>query len=430
MAYLFLKSLINGIICYICGILRLSGVLAGNTHFYLCRHLTFSDALPIQFWLASQETFNEKTPSGVFRKCFCQPWECSDEIKVQFIATAGKEYWLAISDSDGNALGGVEFSEVADGVYSASIIPETYDACDTEIQLQVFDTTGESEILSNASFTTQLSPWVDESTPDAWSWRIGDKAEAAFVGPDELSPNLSQSIGDKPAGWYKIEYHVDNNDVNPSTFYVDVYNDGVLVQSVIEQSQPAATATSRTFVGIVYIESVFDKLKVRAIYDGFGSTFYLLDISLKRATYIAKSDCLNIKTTQDETVLITYSDNKSYASLQYSAISPDPEFYIRIPATFFHERFPEESEVIELSNSRSIQLNGQVKAQRQLEIGHMPYYMHRKMKLILKHQFVTIDEQDWVQSEPYELTDSSRRFPMRRANVWLDEKDYIIRNVL
>lgn len=392
--------------------------------------MTISDALPVQFWSASAETYNEKEVSGVFRKCFCQPWECTDEIKVQFTAATQKEYWLAISDSDGNALGGIEFSEVAEGVYSASFTPETYEACDKLIQLQVFDTTGESEILSNASFTTELSPWVDESTPDAWSWRTGNRAEAAFVGPDELSPNLAQSIGDKPAGWYKIEYHVDNNDVNPSTFFMDVYNDGVLVQSVIEQTQPAAVSPTFDYVGIVYIEGVFDKIKLRAMYDGFGSTFYLEDISLKRATEIAKSDCLNVKTAQDETVLITYSDNKSYASLQYSAISPDPEFNIRIPATFFHERFPEESEVIELSNSRSIQLNGQVKAQRLLEIGHMPYYMHRKMKLILKHQFVTIDDQDWVQSEAYELIDSNRRTPNRKANVWLDEKDFIIRNVL
>lgn len=148
------------------------------------------------------------------------------------------------------------------------------------------------------------------------------------------------------------------------------------------------------------------------------------------ANELYRSDCLHVKNSHDETVLITYSDNKNFASLNYSLVTPDPEFHIRIPATFFHERFPEESEVIELSNSRSIQLNGQVKAQRKLEIGPMPYYMHRKLKLILKHQFVEIDSQDWVQSEAYEIIESNRRFSNKQATVWLDEKDFIMRNVL
>lgn len=250
--------------------------------------MVISDALPVQFWPTASETYNEKEPQGVFRKCFCQPWNCTDTIRIQVDFEIIDALSLKILDDEGTILQSINFTNTIDTVYTAAFSPSDYGYCDNYLQLKIY----------------------------------------------------------------------------------------------------------------------------------------------RGANELYKSDCLHVKNSHDETVLITYSDNKNFASLNYSLVTPDPEFYIRVPAVFYHERFPEESEVIELSNSRSIQLNGQVKAQRQLETGLMPYYMHRKLKLILKHQFVEIDNQDWVQSEAYELIESSRRNAMRRAFVWLDEKDYIMRNVL
>lgn len=145
-----------------------------------------------------------------------------------------------------------------------------------------------------------------------------------------------------------------------------------------------------------------------------------------------KSDCLDIKDTWEETVLINYSNARNFASLNYSSVSPDPEFYLRIPAIFFHERFPTDREILELSDARSIQLNASIKAQKKLEIGPVPTYMHRKIKLILMHQFITIGGQDWIQEEEYDMPDpANKRWPLRQASVYLTEKDYNrIRNVL
>jgi len=250
--------------------------------------LTISDALPVQFWPVNSDTYNEKEPEGVFRRCFCQPWNSTDTIKIQVDFNIIDAISLKIYDEDSALIQSIAFTNTIDTVYTVSFSPSTYD------------------------ITNQLI-----------------------------------------------------------------------------------------------------KLK---IYNGSNELF--------------KSDCLNIKQSWDETVLITYSNNRNFAGLNYTLVSPDPEFSIRIPAVFFHERFPEQDEVIELSNSRSIQLNAQVKAQRLLEIFPSPYYWHRKLKLILKHQFVSIDCQDWVKSEQYELQESSRRNPLKKALVWLDEKDYIQRNVL
>lgn len=151
----------------------------------------------------------------------------------------------------------------------------------------------------------------------------------------------------------------------------------------------------------------------------------------QNSTELFKSDKLDIRETQDETVLITYSDNKNFASINYTSLSPDPEFYLRIPARFLHERFPQESEQLELSSSRMIPLNSMIKAQRKLEVQHIPTYMHRKIILALRHQFVEIDNQDWILEEAYQINEgSNKRFLLKTADAWLTEKDYFIRNVL
>lgn len=166
------------------------------------------------------------------------------------------------------------------------------------------------------------------------------------------------------------------------------------------------------------------------------STYNITDeqirLSIFRGTNeLFKSDCLDIKPIQDETVLFTYSSNRNFASINYSSVSPDPEFYYRIPAIFYHEKHPQEKEVIELSNSKSIQLNAQIKVQRLLKVKDMPPYMHRKTILVLMHQFVTADLIDWVKEEDYEEIQSSNpRWPLNKAQCWLTEKDYIMRSVL
>src|SRR5690606_34644268 len=49
-----------------------------------CFQMTLSNALPVQFWLNGQESYNNKVVDGVERVCFCQPFQCDDEISLQF----------------------------------------------------------------------------------------------------------------------------------------------------------------------------------------------------------------------------------------------------------------------------------------------------------------------------------------------------------
>lgn len=147
-------------------------------------------------------------------------------------------------------------------------------------------------------------------------------------------------------------------------------------------------------------------------------------------TTLAKSDCISIKEVQDETVLINYHNNRIFASLSSAVGTPDPEFNLRIPAVFFKQRFPKTTEVMKLSNSRSLQLNAEIGKQKLLQVKHMPYHMHLKTQLALAFQNVTINNLEYTAEESYEIEEGNIRSSRKQASIWLTEKEYILRNIL
>jgi len=395
--------------------------------------VTLSDALPVQFWLASQETYNEKDHPGVFSKCFCHPWESDDVIKVQFLAASAGHYKLFARNSDEYLVEKV-FSEIATGVYYATLTPSAEGILEDEIQLVIADAAAEYSLLAPSGWSDVGASVFDSKTATTFTEALTStdsvvSADMPLVVPLGTVITIVYTVevtGTWTGGGIPIFVSFslkDGSGNTVSTGILSVAEKTISANGTYQYTDVLTATDTSADLDLDLVEQINSgTANVVITLSGIGDTLYVTP------TY--KSDCLDIKSSQDETVLITYSDNKNFASLNYSLVSPDPEFTLRIPAIFFHERFPEESEVIELSNSRSIQLNAQVKAQRWLQIKPMPYYMHRKMKLVLKHQFVTIDDQDWVQSELYELIDSSQRSPMKKATVWLTEKDYLLRNVL
>jgi hypothetical protein len=147
---------------------------------------------------------------------------------------------------------------------------------------------------------------------------------------------------------------------------------------------------------------------------------------------IYRSDCLDIKANHRESVLIEYynSPARNFAGINYADVSPDPTFSLRIQGSFFHQRFPTQQELEELSNSRLLQLSTEIKKQKLLMIGPMPYHMHEKLILALQHDFVTINGVQYVMQDAYEMTEGNTRSSLKQAKVWLTQKDYILRNIL
>lgn len=277
-------------------ILLLMSPAGENINTSLCFVMIFSDAQPVQFWPIECNTYNQAEPYGVHHKCFCQPWQCDDPIKIQFTepsdSSPSDDFTLSIRDEDGDEIANLPFDVQDDGtnlVYSLSLV-------------------------------------------------------------SDQSPEICD----------------------------------MFVQFVILNSDNQA---------------------------------------------VAQSDCQDIRTTQPDTILINYRNHRNIFGLVYADVTPETEFNLRIPAIFFHQRFPKEEETMMLSTSVQ-SLNSVVRRQRLLDVDYVPYYFHEKINLVLQHQFVTIINREWVTQEAYEIVEGNRMWPVKKGKIYLSEKDFVMRNVL
>ncbi len=98
--------------------------------------MLISDAQPVQFWPYDEQTSNEKVICGLIKQdCYCQQFNCDDEIRVQIQNAA--QLYLKIMDSDGDVLQTRTMTETSDDVWEDSFIPSEEGLCDRQIQLVV-----------------------------------------------------------------------------------------------------------------------------------------------------------------------------------------------------------------------------------------------------------------------------------------------------
>lgn len=414
-----------------------------------CFSMIFSDALPVQFWLNNCETYNERQVCGINNFCFCQPFHCDDEIKTQFVDTfndyvieediveitlpaletwvnsnlgfadwvlgaipqisltgtipsparseylyvdypfeSGKEYSLTLTIAGNNISGlpiGSSFFVICDNSFnellvSTGLIP---DGGGTDYLNMVFTAT---EQMTRIAFRIRVSGGYVVSVRDI----IGTRTDIITTYPDPIEYNL-------------LVLDESDNLLDSIPF--------------VPQLMPEAFAYVYTNSWIPNSSDVCNQ-KVKFQIEQNGSP----------DSIVAKSDCIDISETGNCTELILYSNNRNYDGLIYNNISPDQEFYIRVPARFFHERNDEEDEVMQLSSS-FITLNSTIQAQKLFEVIHAPYYWHRKLQLIFKHDNITIDDQPWIKNDRYEINEGNKRGSLKSAQVWLTQKDNIQRNV-
>jgi hypothetical protein len=378
------------------------------------------------------------------------------EVVIVIVAPLGEQISVGVSLWDGStndSIGGDVF--IATGDEQTITISDTAAVNGTHVRISVAGTTPALFIeIRQVSVLTGVDyipfEWTDAYLGDdnkGYGWNFTG-TENHLEWPDRrltvnffsnAETNEAYKLITIPSGAfveYALNHFIDKDAVTTAqvNFTVEFRNGDEVVQQ-LTQVVTMGTGTSEvtgSLSGDFVATGAIDRVVLIA--NNVGSTeivdFGMDSISISSSVLMAKSDCVDIKEDHKETTLITYSNNRPFASLNSSVGTPDHAFNLRIPAVFFKERFPEESEVIELSNSRSIQQNAQVKAQRFLNVGPMPFYMHRKAKLALTFQTVTIDRQDWVKEEAYEVAETKRTHPLSKAQCWLTEKDTIYRNVL
>jgi len=100
--------------------------------------IRISDANPIQFWINGVISFNNKEEAGVNHVCFEQPFNCTDDIKIQVKDDAGKTLFISITDSDNVELQTLGFSEVSTGVYQLTFKPSSLNICQ-KVKIKIKD---------------------------------------------------------------------------------------------------------------------------------------------------------------------------------------------------------------------------------------------------------------------------------------------------
>lgn len=120
--------------------------------------LTISDSIPIQFWLNGEETFNEKEVCGMTKQdCFCQIFNCDDEIKIQFRANENLGFELVSYDINETELARYEFEEISPGYYQTTFTNDT-SPCDVRVKyvIEQVSTLGQSWTLvpNDGSYST------------------------------------------------------------------------------------------------------------------------------------------------------------------------------------------------------------------------------------------------------------------------------------
>lgn len=386
--------------------------------------MTISDAIPIQFWVNGVETYNQKEVCGITPACFCQPFNCDDEIRIQFQDTLYFSFDLVIKDSNGNEIARLTIPEVSNGVYGTSFVPSELDICDEQVRISIVEI---FPILSD--FYNYEDPESHIPSEEDYPWTLGANPTITLAGvasSDYLISGYHTNSGQQYAVNYTANfgtdganlsiYFMDSNYTKLNTITVPEFGTGVNSGTV--NITPSADGT---YIAIKVVNGGID-----------GNVFTLTALSITDSDIEqATSDCIDIRTSHDCTQLIRYDNAKDFADIEYSDFSPTAEFYIRIPGIFFHERNTEEQERIETSGETIVRLRDEVKVKRLLEVGYMPDYMHRKLLLILAHDTIEIDGETWVRNDPYEKVDpANKRYPLKRANVLLTQQGYIKRNIL
>lgn len=137
----------------------------------------------------------------------------------------------------------------------------------------------------------------------------------------------------------------------------------------------------------------------------------------------AYSDVLSVKVSHPKTKLIPYSNTVDFAGLIYSGVATIPVFYLRIKAKFYKERDPEENESVPQSDGSHEKLLGTVKNQKLIQVEPAPFYLHRKVKLVLQHQSFFLDNLAWIKEENYETDEIDEHDPFYFGKVFLTLKN-------
>jgi hypothetical protein len=414
-----------------------------------------SNALPVKFWTDPDNSFNNKEVCGVEPICWCQPFECDDEILIQFTDITETEdpeietipipdlpalsTWLtrSISGTRPDWTEGAVPTVDIDGVgfplgVTSEVIYAEYEflaGYDYEISLE-FDRTIHAGVNNPRTATLRI---YDEDFNTIFTETL-----AAGAGTNIITINFTATEDCAIIGFHfgsGTDVTIDLTDLSGDRTGLEI----------IEDPGPRSYELSITDSDDSEITSIpFEALSLGSYNYLYSLSFIpndeeicnqqiklkIVDTDASPDEVVASTDCLDIRTTQTCTLQIAYTNSKNFNNLIYDDVSPEIIFYIRIPAIFFEEDNPAEQEDHELSSGEIVRLYNKLEKRKKLDIGFLPPYMHEKIQLILMHDSITIDDAEWIRREVYEKIEGNKRYPLKRAMVYLHDKNFIKENQL
>lgn len=145
-------------------------------------------------------------------------------------------------------------------------------------------------------------------------------------------------------------------------------------------------------------------------------------------TTIAQSDCINLRESHDCTVLLEYTNSTPFDGIDYS-VSPQPTFYLRIPAQFWKENNPMTQEDSELSNGVIVTRRQSIQEKILLEIGYVPNWLHKKIQKVLMHETVSVDGITVKRRDEYDA-ENLNRYPLKKGTCWLTKYNSVEKNTI
>jgi hypothetical protein len=394
--------------------------------------MIISDALPVQFWLEGCDTYNESESYGVHPICWHQPWLCDDEIVIQFhddgiggnsesITLPALTSWLSRSTSGSlvNWTTGAA-PNVTLPVAASEILYADYTfIVGREYTISITYTRVVNSGSSNPRTTTLSILDVDYEA-------VFNTTQIAATGSNTIEITFTATedcakIGIEHSSGSNVTITVNSTSGTVSTdtdYALRILNDDGDVIDTVPLTSRALSANGYIYQGsfIPLDYEICNQLIKLEIWS-----------EASPEVRIAHSDKMDVRESHPDTKLITYTSTRNFAGLVYDDVSPTDTFYLRIRARFYHWRFPQKDEAMELTSS-VLTTSSEKKRQKKLEVLHAPYYLHNKLIDVLRHHSVSIDNNRWEKEESYDVNEGESRWPLKTATTFLTLKNSVVRN--
>lgn len=390
--------------------------------------MIISDSTPIQFWINGEETFNESNPiCGLTDACFCQPFNCSDEITIQITDIPNQGFVLLVISSQDDIVHTLQFEEISSGVYQASFI-----ACEDNINGKVY--------LSISSGAVIIPPddWVNTfaSLPmTASSTQFNQSVVAGNNWGNDQPIQIPIPVG----AFLNFDVTIAITGTWTGTLQVDFYigraGGGGVTSGIYQLSFTVNQSATVHPISIEKINPQSDDEVLAIIVSGVstGTANIVITMPVGYVFYdsdevLASSDCIDLRNNHQCSKLIEYTNADDFDGIVYD-ISPQPTFYLRVPAQLLEDESPQTAEDLELSNGVIVTVRQTIQEKSIFKLGYMPPYMHTKVQKVLMHDTVIIDGIQWKRRDPYEAP-RLEDYPLKKGEVLLTKYNSVLKNTI